>query len=143
MIKLPSCPREPFWLDILPGVRIRLRPISVAAVLIARARVVEKLRDLAASATEEEKNALCSAVFVTSLAKSGVVAWEGVVGADGAPAPVTPENIDAALSILPVFDALDRRYVGPYLSTEDEKNASAPSPNGASAGATDIAAAAA
>lgn len=143
MLKLNAAPREPFWLDILPGVRVRLRQISVAAVLIARARVAEKLRDLAASATEEEKNALCSAVFVASLAKSGVVAWEGIVGADGAPAPVTPETIDAALTILQVFDALDRRYVGPYLAVEDEKNESAPSPNGASEGATDIAAAAA
>jgi hypothetical protein len=143
MLKLNATHREPFWLDILPGVRLRLQPISVAAVLIARARVAEKLRDLAASATEEEKNALCSAVFVASLAKSGVVEWEGIVGADGAPAPVTPETIDAALNVLPVFDALDRRYVGPYLSTEDEKNASAPSSNGVLAGATDIAAAAA
>ncbi len=39
MLKLSPTPREPFWLDILTGVRIRLRPISVAAVLIARARV--------------------------------------------------------------------------------------------------------
>lgn len=143
MLKLPSSHREPFWLDILPGVRIRLRPISVAAVLIARARVAEKLRELAAAASEEEKNALCSAVFVTSLAKSGVVEWEGIAAADGAPTPVTPETIDAALAILQVFDALDRRYVGPYLAAEDEKNASAPSPNGVSEGATDIAAAAA
>lgn len=90
MLKLNATPREPFWLDILPGVRLRLRPISVAAVLIARARVAEKLRDLAAGATEEEKNALAAAVFVASLAKSGVVEWEGIVGADGAPAPVTP-----------------------------------------------------
>ena len=143
MLKLSPTPREPFRLDILPGVRIRVRPISVAAVLIARARVAEKLRDLAAGATDEEKNALASAVFVASLAKSGVVEWEGIFGADGAPAPVTPETIDAALTILQVFDALDRRYVGPYLSTDDEKNASAPSPNGASEGATDTAAAAA
>ncbi len=143
MLKLNATPREPFWLDILPGVRIRLRPISVVAVLIARTRVAERLRELAASATEEEKNALASAVFVASLAKSGVVEWEGIVGADGAPTPVTPENIDAALTILQIFDALDRRYVGPYLAVEDEKNASAPSPNGASEGATDIAAAAA
>lgn len=142
MLKLNAAPREPFWLDILPGVRISLRPISVAAVLIARARVAERLRELAASATEEEKNALVSAVFVASLAKSGVIEWEGIVGADGAPAPVTPEIIDAALTILQVFDALDRRYVGPYLAVEEEKNASAPSPNGASEGAKDTAAAA-
>lgn len=143
MLKLSSTPREPFWLDILPGFRLRLRPISVAAVLIARARVAEKLRDLGADATEEEKNALASAVFVASLAKSGVVEWEGILGADGAPAPVTPDTIDAALNVLHVFDALDRRYVGPYLAADDEKNASAPSPNGASEGATDTAAAAA
>ncbi len=56
---------------------------------------------------------------------------------------MTRENVDAALSVWKVFDVIDRLYVGPFLLGESEKNASASSPNGISAGATDTAAPAA
>ena len=36
MLKLEPVSAEPFWLDVLPGVRIQFRPVSVAAMLIAR-----------------------------------------------------------------------------------------------------------
>jgi hypothetical protein len=36
MLKLESVSAEPFWLDVLPAVRIQFRPVSVAAMLIAR-----------------------------------------------------------------------------------------------------------
>ncbi len=36
MLKLSTPSRDPFWLDILPGVRIQFRPISVADMLVAR-----------------------------------------------------------------------------------------------------------
>lgn len=143
MLKLNATSREAFWLDVLPGVRIRLRPISVAAMLVARARIAEQTRNLGDAADEDERNALVSAVLTSNLARSGIVEWEGIIGADGLPAPVTRENIDAALSVWKVFDAIDRFYVNPFLLGESEKNASAPSPNGISEGATDIAAPAA
>ena len=36
--------REPFWLDIVPGVRAQFRPISVAAILLARTAAADVLR---------------------------------------------------------------------------------------------------
>jgi hypothetical protein len=42
---------------------------------------------------------------------------------DGNPVEPTKETIDAALELWPVFDAIDRLYVGPALIQDAEKNA--------------------
>lgn len=64
-----------------------------------------------------------------------IVGWEGVADPDGAPAEVTPDNIRALLDLYPVGEAWQRLHVGPALVLAAEKNASAPSPTGTSAGA--------
>ena len=61
---------------------------------------------------------------------------EGVGDADGKPAPVTPAGIDALLEVWPIFEAFQATYVSKGLLLDAEKNASALSPNGPSAGAT-------
>jgi hypothetical protein len=43
MLKL-AFDREPFWLDLLPGVRVQFRPITVAAILLARTAAADVLR---------------------------------------------------------------------------------------------------
>ena len=48
-------------------------------------------------------------------------------------------GIDALLEIWPVFEAFQTRYVAKGLILDAEKNVSAPSPTGPSAGATGIA----
>jgi hypothetical protein len=131
--------REPFWLDIMDGVRIRMKPITIAAMLVARERVMQELGELSPETEEDERNAFLSAGLTCNLARLGTVEWEGITGIDGEPAPVTRDNIDSVLSIWQVFDKINRLYVSPYLALEAEKNASAPSPNGASEGATPIA----
>ena len=109
--------REPFWLDIVPGVRAQFRPISVAAILLARTAAADVLR-----AGGEDAMVKAGVAFTSSLAHSGVVAWEGVGDADGNPVEPTKETIDAALELWPVFDAIDRLYVGPALVQDAEKN---------------------
>lgn len=74
-----------------------------------------------------------------ALARLVVEDWEGVGDADGNPVPVNPEGIDALLDILPLFEAFQLRYVSKGLLLDEEKNGSAPLPNGISAGATSIA----
>jgi hypothetical protein len=64
-----------------------------------------------------------------------VTDWEGVGDAEGAPAPVSPESIDALLDVWPIFEAFQLAYVAKGLMLEQEKNASALSPSGTSAGA--------
>ena len=50
--------------------------------------------------------------------------------------PVSPEGIDALLEIWPVFEAFQTQYIARGLLLDQEKNVSAPSPTGPSAGAT-------
>ncbi len=117
MIRLSS-DRDPFWLDVAPGVRIRLRPATVAAILAARAAAAEVLR-----AGGEDAQTRAGFAFTRALARSGIVEWEGIGDKDGNPVDPTPEAIDAALECWPVFDAIDRLYVAPVLLQAEEKNA--------------------
>jgi hypothetical protein len=109
--------RQPFWLDIVPGVRVQFRPISVAAILLARTAAADVLR-----AGGEDAMVKAGVAFTSSLAHSGIAAWEGVGDADGNPVEPTKETVNAALELWPVFDAIDRLYVGPALIQDAEKN---------------------
>jgi hypothetical protein len=130
MLKLASSGREPFWLDLVPGVRLEFRPITVASILVARQAAADVLK-----AQGEDTVTLAGLAFTRSLARAGILAWEGVGNAEGEPVEPFPETIDAFLDLWPVFDAVDRLYVAPALIGLDEKNASSPLPNGTSAGA--------
>ncbi len=88
---------------------------------------------------EGASNETIAVTMAKALARLVVLEWEGVGDAEGNPVPVTPEGIDALLDILPIFEAFQVRYVSKGLLLEAEKNGSAPSPNGISAGATSIA----
>ena len=57
----------------------------------------------------------------------------------GNPIDPSPEAIDALLDVWPIFEAFQLTYVSKGLLLEQEKNVSAPSPNGPSAGASDTA----
>jgi hypothetical protein len=117
MLKLEPISREPFWLDLLPGVRIQFRPVSVAAMLLARAAAGEVLRSGGEDATTKAGEA-----FTKSLARSGIIAWEGIGDAGGQPVEPTPERVDQLLELWLAFDAIDRLYVGPAIVQEAEKN---------------------
>ncbi len=85
MLKLEPVSAEPFWLDVLPGVRIQFRPVSVAAMLIARGAAGEALKAGGEQATIE-----AGAAFTRALAHTGIVAWEGIGDAKGK--PVDPDK---------------------------------------------------
>lgn len=130
MLRLIAQQRDPYWLDLLPGVRIKVRPVTVAAIIAARQAAAEAMK-----AQEGDGIFIGSAAFTRSVARWGILEWEGVGDASGAPVTPTPENIDALLELWEAFDALDRLYVAPALIGVQEKNASSLSPNGTSAGA--------
>ncbi len=134
MLRLAAQQREPYWLDLLPGVRIKVRPITVAAIIAARQAAAEAMK-----LREEDGIFVGSAAFTRSVARWGILDWEGIGDAGGMPVTPTPDNIDALLEFWEAFDAIDRLYVAPALIGTQEKNASSPSPNGTSAGAKPIA----
>ena len=65
MIKL-AFDREPFWLDLLPGVRVQFRPITVAAILVARQAAADVLK-----AGGEDATTMAGLAFTRSLARAG------------------------------------------------------------------------
>ncbi len=104
---------EPRWHDLVPGVRVQLRPLTTALMVATRS-------DPAVEAMPEE-------------------ASDEEGDTDGNPIDPTCEAIDALLDIWPIFEAFQLAYVSKGLLLEQEKNASALSPNGPLAGASDTA----
>ena len=132
MIRL-NLTATPQWLDLAPGLRLLVGPLTTALMVSARADpAIEALPDGAS----QEALAIAMAKAV---ARRAVLDWEGVGDDAGNIVPVTPEGIDALLEIWPVFEAFQTQYVAKGLILDAEKNVSAPSPTGPSAGATAIA----
>ena len=121
--------RDPTWTDLGHGVRLRLLPLTTALMVATRGDPgVESLPD---DASDEAR----AVAFAKALARRAVLAWEGVGDADGEPIDPSPEAVDALLDLWPIFEAFQLSYVSKGLLLEREKNASAPSPSGPSAGA--------
>jgi len=129
MIRL-NLTATPEWLDLAPGLRLLVGPLTTALMVSARADPA--VGALPEGATQE---ALALAM-AKAVARRAVLDWEGVGDAMGQPLPVTPGGIDALLEIWPVFEAFQTQYVAKGLILDAEKNVSAPSPSGPSAGAT-------
>ena len=129
MIRL-NLTATPQWLDLAPGLRLLVGPLTTALMVSARADpAIEALPEGAS----QEALALAMAKAV---ARRAVLDWQGVGDDAGNIVPVTPEGIDALLEIWPVFEAFQTMYVAKGLILDAEKNVSAPSPSGPSAGAT-------
>ena len=125
--------REPHWLDLGLGVRVRVEPLTTALMVAARSDPA--VRGLPEGTSDDE----IAVVFGKALAERAILDWEGVGDAEGNPTPVTPEGIAALLDIWPIFEKFQMGYVAKGLELEQEKNASAPSPTGSGAGAKAIA----
>jgi hypothetical protein len=129
MLKL-DLTAEPRWLDLGHGVRLRAAPLTTALMVAARSDAA--VETLPATASDEAR----ALVFAKAIARRAVTEWEGVGDADDNPALVTPAGIDALLEVWPIFEAFQAIYVSKGLLLDAEKNVSAPSPTGTSAGAT-------
>ncbi|WP_426034804.1 hypothetical protein [Cypionkella sp. TWP1-2-1b2] len=128
MIRIQLSP-EPQWFELGHGVRLQLLPLTTALMVATRS-------DPAVQALEAEaNNDSRAATFAAALARRAIVNWEGVGDADGAVIAVTPEGIDALLSLWPIFEAFNLHYVSRGMLLDAEKNGSPPSPTGTSAGA--------
>ena len=128
MLKL-NLARTPYWLDLGLGVRVHVEPLTTARRVAARSD--PEVRDLPEGTADDA----IAVIFARAIAQRAVLDWEGVGDADGNPTPVTPEGITALLDIWPIFEKFQMGYVAKGLEIESEKNASAPSPTGSTAGA--------
>lgn len=128
MIRL-NLTATPEWLDLASGLRLLVGPLTTALMVSARADPV--LEALPEGASQEE----LAIAMAKAIARRAVLGWEGVGDEVGNLLPVTAEGIDALLEIWPVFEAFQKQYVARGLILDAEKNGSAPSPTGPSAGA--------
>jgi hypothetical protein len=146
MLKL-NLARGPAWLDLLPGVRVKLAPLTTALMVAARADIVpdctaaavrtedpSRGADGSTEPSEVAGNEALALAMAKALARRAVLDWDGVGDAEGRPIPVSPEGIDALLDLWPAFEAFQSLYVADGLLLEQEKNVSAPSLTGPSAG---------
>lgn len=125
MIKLSQISAELIWLDIEPGARVGLRPITPTMMLLARDEAGQVYQNAAAASEPPDERTTrfeASAALVSRLAHLGIVEWEGIGDADGKPLAVTPESIDLLLGHWPAYDVLDRRYAAPAVNRSAEKN---------------------
>ena len=129
MIRL-DLKREPYWLDLANGVRVLVRPPTMAMILEARR---ETARAVQAGLVEPDDGPGRAQVFTQALGREAILEWDGVGDADDRLAAVTPAGIEALLELPVMGLAFDARYTAPALRVEAEKNASVPSPNGTSA----------
>jgi hypothetical protein len=111
-LDLTNAPR---WHDLAPGVRVQLRPLTTALMVATRSDPA--VEAVTGEASDEER----AVAFAKALARRAVLTWEA---------------IDALLDVWPIFEAFQLTYVSKGLLLEQEKNASALSPNGPSAGAS-------
>lgn len=118
MIRL-DLKREPFWLDLGHGVRVHVRPCNTALVMAARAAVARGIDPVTDDSAVGER----TAALVKTLARLSVDDWEGVGDADGKPAKVTPEGVEALMDLWPIAESFERQYLGPALLLDAEKNA--------------------
>ena len=129
MIRL-NLTATPEWLELAPGLRLLVAPLTTALMVSARADpAIEAMPE---GATQEE----LALAMAKAVARRAVLDWEGVGDDAGDAVPVSPEGVDALLEIWPVFEAFQTRYVARGLILDAEKNVSAPLPTGPSAGAT-------
>ena len=98
----PRLKREPYWLDLAPGVGIRVRPCTTALVMAARAGMI-------AGGEGDDDNAR-GAAMLKALARVAIVDWEGIGDEAGAPIPPRAERIDALLDLYPAFRAFETAY---------------------------------
>lgn len=145
MLRLDIAPRAR-WIDLGHGVRLHVEPLTTAIMSAARRdpaviAVVKELRGAEAGAGGHDLPDVlpnvdeAAIVMAKAVARRVVTAWEGVGDAAGKPVKVTPEGLDALMDIWVIFDAFQHRYLAGGFLLESEKNGSAPSPSGTSAGA--------
>ena len=124
---------EPRWHDLLPGVRLNLRPLTTALMVAARSDP-----DVA-SLPEGASNEAAALGMAKALGRLAILDWEGLGDAQGEPIPPSPDAIDALLDLWPAFEAFQTTYVAKALLLDAEKNVSSPSLTGPMAEAMPIA----
>jgi hypothetical protein len=136
----------PRWLELPCGVRVEVEPLTTARATAARNEALKRAHALrieaeaAARAGQEFDAALftganASAITglvmeyeIEALARFGIRRWEGVLGQDGQPLPVTPAACEALAQHHELGVAFWSAYRAPLDEVAAEGEGSRPSP---------------
>jgi len=92
-------PSEPYWIDLGPGLRVKVKPLDTATFFTARALAQRQAADLLAGLDETDPpqavqaQALRRVLEIKALALMGIVGWEGIE--EPAEGPAISAFIDA------------------------------------------------
>lgn len=142
MLKL-SIARGIQRIEVAPGAVLNLRPVKPEDMLIARSAAAT----FATGVPEEEANPIIRAVIMRTLVTRCLESWEGIGDMEGNEIALTrdpqgrptgrfEEALGAVLTIPSVYAIIERQFLIPLFGRDEEKNASSPSPNGITAGAS-------
>ena len=148
MLKL-KIQKEPYWLELGYGVKVKVKPCTSAVFYEAKAYMNSKLAELAKTyksnkeagiedGTAEDiensvkREALADRFLLIGLGIAGILEWDGVMEADeDKSAPLTEKKIDELLSnCWTEAENLCNQYCGLREVLEAEKNVSTPAPDG-------------
>lgn len=159
MIRLGKIPTEPFWLDLLGGLRVQVRPLDTRLGAACDAEITKRIgasREAFDAAKQtgapwsgidwNDENARAGELRYMRAcvyAEFGIVAWEGVYPVEGdEPAPVSPATIAELMRLNAFAQNFLTNYLGALEMKAMEGNVSGLAPNGTPAGAQTTAAAA-
>ena len=105
----------PRWIELIPGLRVQLRPLTTALMVAARS---DPALDLAAAAGDDIPMATeaLALTMAKALARQAILDWEGVGDAAGQPLPASLLHFSSLANCFPGtetsgIDANPRRAV--------------------------------
>lgn len=120
MLKLTKRDETPIWLDIVPGVRMQFRPVTVPMIAAAKRAARNAYIALPEESTDDDREAAANVAMMNSVVRAGLISWEGVGDADGQPIDVSPEAIGLIMDQWPVFESIMRQYLAPAFDVPGE-----------------------
>lgn len=134
--------KEPYWMDLPSGVRVRVRPLSTAIMNAAQSLVIKQIKEMQEDESVLKPNldvdsirfGLSEALLVKALAQAAIIEWEGVMQSEGdTAAQVTQQSVAELMDIWFIGQEFWKQYTTSYFVLEVEGNASRPGVNGTTA----------
>lgn len=148
MIKL-KIQKEPYWLDLGMGVRVKVRPCTSSVFYEAKAfmnskvaEVAERLKDVRENGVQDKdlpdlenqtkREAFADQQLILGLALAGIIEWEGILEAEtDEKAPLIPTKIEELFTnFWSIAETFRQQYCGIQEILEAEKNVSTPELSG-------------
>lgn len=101
MLRL-AIPREPYWVELARGVRVKMAPVTTAIMTAAQAaahKALAEWKEEFGAADGELARGVAFALLVKALARMAIQEWEGVGGQDGNALEPTPEAVETLMEL--------------------------------------------